>query len=102
MNQFKGTPGPWRVVTFQNNDEIHSAEGKCLADSWSYDIGSDCVASLANARLMAAAPDLLEALKHMVQCHYPDANDQIGAKEECWASIQNAQAAIGKALGEQQ
>jgi hypothetical protein len=97
VNEFKGTPGPWKVVTFQDNDEIHSAEGKCLADSWSYDIGSDCTASLANARLMAAAPDLLELLL------------EARRTLEMWKDVAPAvslcadiDAVISKALGEQQ
>lgn len=53
-----------------------------------------------NEGAVEAAPKLLEALKHMVACHYPDANGQIGAQEECWAAIQNAKSAIAAATGE--
>lgn len=108
MNEFKGTPGPWRVVTFQNNDEIHSAEGKCLADSWSYDIGSDCAVSLANAQVMAAAPELLSDLKEAAQLlrNYEKLHREKGTEDgtikadrnRAWA--EQFEATIAKALGE--
>lgn len=56
----KHTPGPWQVVD-AGNPEIRSASGQCLADAWSYDLDSTDEA-LANARLIAQAPELLKAL----------------------------------------
>jgi len=61
---------------------------------------TETTTSLANARLIAAAPELLEALDRMVVSHYPDANGQIGTQGECLDAILNAKAAIAKAKGE--
>jgi hypothetical protein len=61
---------------------------------------SDCV-NPANARLIAAAPDLLEALEFMLSVFnetYPDVADD-EEDREAWAK---ARAAIKKATGEQQ
>lgn len=92
MNEFKGTPGPWTLDGVEIR-AVSQHESECLCTmqpGFAYQ----------DALMLAAAPTLFEALTHMVLCHYPDANGQIGAQEECWASIQNAQAAIAKALGE--
>ncbi|WP_206759317.1 hypothetical protein, partial [Acinetobacter baumannii] len=61
MSEFKHTPGPWHVDPNWGPSEEHP--------EWaSINIGSDyiCVSGhigAANARLIASAPDLLEALK---------------------------------------
>lgn len=44
--------------------------------------------------------DLTASLKHMVACHYPDANGQIGAQEECWDSLQKAKSVLATATGD--
>lgn len=45
-----------------------------------------------NARLIAAAPDLLNALKFLVECSAP----MTGQQEQCWIAIRRA---IAKATG---
>lgn len=52
MSEFKGTPGPWSV----RNHEIQSvgSDGEMTAICY----------GIANANLIAAAPELLEALKY--------------------------------------
>lgn len=58
------TPGPWRVNGTGIDEQTIVADGKAVAD-----IPTDAAAGLsdteifANARLIAAAPELLEALK---------------------------------------
>lgn len=75
MSNAKHTPGPWTVGTMVNNDggvSIVSDEDRvCSVDAigdfprgkgWKHeDAERD-----ANARLIAAAPDLLEALRYLV------------------------------------
>jgi len=102
VNEFKGTPGPWDYGwEIQPNGcptVGHKGLMVCMV-AHSAKEPDQKETALANADLISAAPELLSALQHMVACHYPDANGQIGAKEECWDSIQNAQAVIAKALG---
>ncbi|MCS8013605.1 hypothetical protein N0430_26215 [Pseudomonas aeruginosa] len=63
----KHTPGPW---VSRNNMVFRG--GKCIcsnvnaASPTTQNIGEDVAMSIANARLMAAAPDLLEALQQAV------------------------------------
>ena len=54
----------------------------------------------ANARLIAAAPDLLEALQNIAEYWNQDQNEAAMA-DACWHAIHTARAAIAKAAGEQ-
>lgn len=71
-NVTKHTPGPWGVVVGSDNDTGHTPadvigpKGHPLAMVMRPDpaAGGDVYA---NARLMAAAPDLLNALQHIVK-----------------------------------
>ena len=100
MGKFKGTPGPWRVsekrgdlIDIRHNSNGIGAISLNLAhvvarQSWLKE-------AEANAKLIAAAPELLEALQRMVnKAHKQNWNDAY--PEE----LQSAQAAINKALGE--
>jgi hypothetical protein len=87
----KNTPGPWRVLTdtlgIQFN--VWGDEGPVCAVS-------SCREALANASLIAAAPDLLNAVDHLLtlvkQLHHGGKN----------IIISMAEAASAKARGEQQ
>lgn len=91
----KHTKGPWRTEGFENL-VVNSAEGYTLTLAAG---GKDaCLDELkANARLIAAAPDLLHALKCLVRetsflIHGDGTNGAIVANEIC-----NAIATIVKA-----
>lgn len=77
MSEFKGTPGPWQ--TDRNNCHagqiatIHHCLNNDWVEIWSPDWPDDEDVQEANAHLIAAAPDLLEALV-MVR----DADDDSG------------------------
>ena len=62
----KHTPGPWRIGATPPNGEqtIGTRQGLMVAVATT---GIALNETLANARLIAAAPDLLEALKLVVQ-----------------------------------
>lgn len=96
MVEFKGTPGPWRVSE-KVGDFIHIRHDNNEPGAMSLNLTHVTARSSwsqeaeANARLIAAAPELLEAL------------------QECLGWVNNgmardvhnkAQAAIAKALGE--
>lgn len=90
MTQFKGTPGPWRVNTigehWNNPALVHlevtfGTDGECICDT---------VYRREDADLIAAAPELLEALQMIMN------GDFYMPKESADAAI----AAINKATGE--
>jgi hypothetical protein len=78
------TPGPWEFLP--------PDDGNCGAitakTGWICDFAEE--PSDANARLIAAAPDLLEALQHLMVAH----------GEQLDYAFQQAQEAIAKATGE--
>lgn len=64
-------------------------------------IAEDVAMSIANARLMAAAPELLEALQGMIEVYGGQYNDDCLPKSSTELElIQQARAAIAKATGQ--
>lgn len=103
------TPGPWRAECDLPGGILPmamvatGAKGKKIRAIDVTDSGRDYLESCANARLIAAAPDLLEALKP-----FADLGVGLGPDDEVDAApyrilrgaIRNARAAISKATGE--
>ena len=96
MSEAKHTPGPWQIADENNNScgvllGIEHNLVACLdrqcSNTWKIVIGRDEM--LANARLIAAAPDLLEALEWVM--------DRLVDKHEDDIAAQKARAAIAKA-----
>ncbi|HCR1961872.1 TPA: hypothetical protein ONC42_000520 [Enterobacter kobei] len=89
MKEFKGTPGPWHVmrgdVLDKNGRMVACIEGFCPGEIEIYD-----------AKLIAAAPDLLEALQKMFR-----AGQKQNWNERYESEMSAARAAISKALGEE-
>lgn len=105
MGESKHTPGPWEV--YHNGKCVGAEDGHILTTEVE---GNGAEEAKANARLIAAAPDLLEALR-MAQENFapppdphcnclkaPPCNDCVehGAERETWSAIN---AAIAKAEG---
>lgn len=93
MNEFKGTPGPWfgdnsRAIGPKSTDDDQSY-GMVIPVGW-VEFDHEIEVQVANQRIMAAAPELLEALQMIMN------GDFYVSKE----SADAAQAAIHKALGE--
>lgn len=88
----KHTPGPWKMDKWNTVKDIVGntilVEGLALSGRTNHE-------SLANTRLIAAAPDLLEALLDMVS-----AMESYGYPHS--PEIATARAAIAKATGESQ
>lgn len=117
--EFKGTKGEWGLEensASQVNDstciEVRSGGGPQIAYlqsfvGWGADYERN--ATIANANLIAAAPDLLEALQQMVGRieYYASLKETEQPNIEDWAYTYNsgdmddARAAISKALGEE-
>ena len=113
----KYTPGPWRVG--EQTEKQHTRIEQCSArgdGQWSITVGwvnddantvPDADGRLgetwkANARLIAAAPDLLEALDHcekILNAWFADPGDDPGRR--AMAAVNKARAAIAKAEGDQ-
>ena len=102
MPKFKGTPGPWATDGEYINDHgnllychIGVPGGGRLADA-----ASNCMASneqcRANAKLIAAAPELLESLTNLVDLA------KLGAAQlgKYHAALAHAEAVIDKATKE--
>jgi len=68
MSKSKHTPGPWDICFGSGGPEVHAFPH--MGDRPIADIPSDTIGDgEANAKLIAASPDLLEACKYVVQWH---------------------------------
>lgn len=102
MEEFKGTPGPWERGGGENGGGellvyCNNSLGSAVCDATSHYSVFDKQTRIANLNLMAAAPELLEALQNLVHA------DTHGIKN-CTAqvsAIEKARAAIAKALGKE-
>lgn len=91
--KIKHTPSPWTV----HGGNIIQHNGIDIAKAWMGPQGE--LPTVANAQLIAAAPDLLESLKQTVEAlsyWLPRYGDTEGAKSQMMI---NARAAIAKAEG---
>ena len=86
----KHTPGPWSFYDDSNNGKTNCVEIVAIGKTVARIYHSVPAEDLPNASLMAAAPELLEALKEMVRL----------AEHEGWEGFPKARAAIAKAQGE--
>lgn len=100
--EIKHTPGPWTVGETRHYKQSGGAigtqvavhygtagnRGNCIALAYGHSANGD---SEADARLIAAAPDLLEQLSRIVAMIDPEGHD---------VNFDNARAAIAKATGE--
>ena len=95
MTQGKHTPGPWRVSYERGNTQIRTADNTSIMSDetyypWVPDNPSDW-------DLIAAAPEMLEALHNMVELARPYMRDDVQLQ-----ALQDARAAITKATGDSQ
>lgn len=103
MKEFKGTPGPWKWQKSSHTygyyflaNENETKSKNCIIDDGSacgeYSPAIDVHG--ADAQLIAAAPELLEALQEFVDL-FPDVIDG----DAIMPALDMAEAAINKALG---
>lgn len=95
MNEFKGTPGPWLIDNGRaigpKSTEDDQSYGMIIPVGW-VEFDPEVEVQVANQRMMAAAPELLEALEMLVVFTTPTKRNA--------AALSKAHAAIAKALGE--
>ena len=95
-NDARHTPGPWKAVEAAYNPPgwlwVQNGPGALLADVHQ-NVNIPMDARNANARLMAAAPELLEALQEIITAADGEGWSQLDA------GFTKARAAVAKALG---
>ena len=121
MKEFKGTPGPWNtiqhyedclIVLNADGYEIVTAESVAILNYYTKRLGvqhwSDdekgCLEisqdeQSANAKLIAASPDLLSALQRLLEI-YDDNSGKVWTTSSKRRALDNARASVNKALGE--
>lgn len=104
MSEKKFTPGPWRIFGANRYEcpGIDAESTSIIVFGRRFDQNQNCGVQgntleecQANARLIAAAPELLEALKRAVE--WMEAPDESAFSDQ---DLNAARAAIAKALGE--
>lgn len=107
MKQFKGTPGPWKISGAFGNDKDSHSDFLVIAQSCVVVDGCGCCGSpylggeteaeqVANARLIVAAPELLNALLQAL----PYVREQAKSDGHAFGTLQLINSAIKKSLGE--
>ncbi|ELY2905140.1 hypothetical protein SMC68_003780 [Cronobacter sakazakii] len=99
--KFKGTPGPWVASKTDRSigpicKDDDQSYGMILPVAW-VEFDERPGVHKANANLMAAAPDLLEALQEFVDL-FPDVIDG----DAIMPALDKGYAAIAKAIGEEE
>lgn len=103
MKNFKGTPGPWFFAAKHDDCEVRYV---CKGENYNRcnDVCTLYTGSAeeqyANANLIAAAPELLEALQLILSVHGEMGDSNVWSINKSHEG-RKARAAIDKALGEQ-
>jgi len=88
----KHTPGPWEVAYQDKNGQaVVKAEHIEVATCWHHSVGAIEEEMHANACLIAAAPDLLKALKVALRQNEHDMMMTGEECRQCWAAIAKAE-----------
>ena len=98
---FKGSKSPWHIGShpfeYRNRHTIRSDDNTVIAHVSQPSDNEQSVRADADVRLIAAAPELLEALIELTE----SAKEAIDGLGDLSDAIDTAKAAISKALGQQ-
>jgi len=105
MSEFKGTPGPWERGGGENGGGellvyCNNSLGTAICDATSHYSVFDKTTRIANLDLIAAAPELLEALQNLKRELVLSDVDLAYIESHFRPHIDRARAAIAKALGQ--
>ncbi|EMP6220875.1 hypothetical protein RX512_002008 [Providencia rettgeri] len=92
--EFKGTPSPWKHTVRNANEIMTTFHGVTIGDVY---LDITTANQKSDAHLIAAAPELLEALIELTE----SAKEAIDGLGDLSDAIDTAKAAIAKALGQQ-
>lgn len=92
-NKSKPTAGPWEVTESGNDIEVMQEDGKSVATIISEP------EQMANAHLIAAAPELLEAAKMALSTLKRVQEEEDGHLAMPWVEVQKLESSIDKAQG---
>lgn len=99
----KHTPGPWFAVGYQVEIESETVADICTTNAHLFGQGGlhDDARAMANARLIAAAPEMLEMLEAGVEClvSWMETADPDYVREPDEQVLAAMRAAIAKAKG---
>ena len=95
MKEFKGTPGEWKYTVRNVNEMMTTFHGVTIGDTY---IEAATRNEREDARLIAAAPDLLEVMQEVIE-QWKVEHDEKGEPQPLW--VKNGLRAISKALGEE-
>lgn len=98
MEEFKGTQGKWEVVIGDDNaPDVISDIGVEIAFTPTYN--DDKTEQWHNAKLISASPELLAAVQQLLEV-YDDQSGKVWTTSSKRRALDNARAAVNKALGE--
>lgn len=97
MEEFKGTRGPWNYRDDEREWVTDSNDNIAVARVTRYN--TDANAQHANAKLIAASPDLLAALQQLLEI-YDDQSGKVWTTSSKRRALDNGRAAVNRALGE--
>ena len=93
MKEFKGTPGKWKYTVRNVNEMMTTFHGVTIGDTY---IEAATRNEREDALLIAAAPDLLEALQLLLK---QSKNRTTTTYPEWYGAVNKGLAVISKALG---
>lgn len=97
MNEFKGTHGPWNYCADEPDWVTDSNDNIAVAMVTRYNTSAE--AQHANAKLISASPDLLSSVQQLLEIYDAHSGKVWTTSSKCRA-LDNARAAVDKALGE--
>ena len=106
MNEFKGTPGPWKIISGKLGDDGSEIEAENSA-FWAFvSFDTPEAERIPNASLIAAAPELLKALADLLESYESVMHSEFDYPGDLWSAEGRgdveaiaAHTAIAKALG---